>query len=179
MPASLQRLIHLVQEHVRQKRRERAALRRPLVPLHHHSLDHDPGFQVAADDPEQTPIPNPVCQFPHEHVVVDPVEKLRQIHIDHPPSSLLDVPLCCAHGIVRAAPRPKAVAVLREGRIEERLQDLQQRLLDEAVKHGRNPQLPDPAARLRNLVPPHRLRLVGPREERLADPGPVRSQIRR
>jgi hypothetical protein len=35
-----------------------------------------------------------------------------------------DRPLGLAHRTVRAAPRPEAVAVLGEGRIEERLQHL-------------------------------------------------------
>src|SRR5262249_17721126 len=38
MPASLQLLVHLVQEHVGQERRQRAALRRSFLTLHHHPV---------------------------------------------------------------------------------------------------------------------------------------------
>jgi hypothetical protein len=44
------------------------------------------------------------------------------------------------------------VAVLAEGRVEHRLQHLQHQLLDEAVEHRRDSQLPDPAAALRISV---------------------------
>ena len=42
------------------------------------------------------------------------------------------------HGVVRTPSGPEAVACIREGRIESRLQHLQQGLLDEAVKHRRD-----------------------------------------
>ena len=46
---------------------------------------------------------------------------------------------------MRASPRPEAVAVLAEGRIDQRLQHLQQGLLDQPVHHGR--ESPAPASR--------------------------------
>src|SRR5437763_13869485 len=81
--------------------------------------------------------------------------------------AVLDVPLRLPDCLVSAPSRSKAVAVLGERRIEDRLQDLQNRLLDEPVEHGRNPQLPGPAPTLGDLTPEHRLRLVAPRQQRL------------
>ena len=86
---------------------------------------------------------------------------------------------CCAsrHRIVCSAPRPEAVAVPTERRVESRLQHLQDGLLDEPVQHGRNPQLPDPSPTLRYLLPSYRLRLVGPRQQPLSDLPPVPAQV--
>jgi hypothetical protein len=68
---------------------------------------------------------------------------------------------------VRAPPRPNAVAVLRESRVEVRLQDLQQGLLDETIESRRDAQFAHPAASLGYLLPFCRRGLVRPRE-----PGP-------
>ena len=147
------------------------------MPLHHHPVRHDSGFQVATEDPQHRLILDPLCQPPHQHVVVHPVEKLLQVHIHHPSSPFLDVLLRFAHRIVCSAPRPEAVAVPTERRVEPRLQHLQDGLLDEPVQHGRNPQLPDPSPTLRYLLPSYRLRLVGPRQQPLSDLPPVPAQV--
>ena len=83
VPALLQLLVHLVEEHVRQQRRKGAALRRPLVPLHHHPVRHDAGLEVAADESQHPLVRDPSRQLPHQHVVVDPVEELLQVHVHH------------------------------------------------------------------------------------------------
>lgn len=49
--------------------------------------------------------------------------------------------LCVQHGIVRTAARSKAVAVVTEVRINQRLQHLQQGLLDEPIRHRRDAKL--------------------------------------
>jgi len=48
---SLQFPIHLVEQHVGQERRQRSALRRPLVARHDHAAIHDPGHKVTTDQP--------------------------------------------------------------------------------------------------------------------------------
>ena len=75
---------------------------------------------------------------------------------------------------MRSAPWPEAVTVLAEGWIEDRLQYLQHTLLDEPVKHGRYPQLPDSAPALGDHVSSYRHGLVGPRKQLLPDLCPVR-----
>jgi hypothetical protein len=45
------------------------------------------------------------------------------------------------HGIVRPASRPEPVAVIGKGWIEDRLEDLKQRLLDKAIQDGGNAEL--------------------------------------
>lgn len=77
--------------------------------------------------------------------------------------AVLEIPLRFPHGIVRSAPRPKAVTVFRKRRIENRLQHLQQQLLNKGVEHSRNAQLPHPTPALRYPLALHHGRPVAPR----------------
>ena len=77
-------------------------------------------------------------------------------------------PGCGAHRVVSAPSRSETVAVLREARIESRLQYLKDALLDEPVEDGGDPELSDTAILLWNRVTSHGLRLIAPREEILA-----------
>jgi site-specific DNA recombinase len=160
-------------------RRERAALRRALVPLHRHAVGHGPGHEVAADQPQRASVRDPPRQSLHQHVVVHPVEELRQVHVGYPASARLEVALRRPHRLVRAAPRSEAVAGFGERRVEVGLQHLKQALLDEPVEHRRDAESSRPPAGLGDLLPLHRLRLVAPREQLLTDRFPVRDQIRR
>ena len=97
--------------------------------------------------------------------MVHAVEELLQIHVHHPSAARLDVALRLTYRVVRLASRPESVAVLAERGIEDRLQHLQDRLLDEPVEHGRNAQLPHPSPALRDLLPLHRGRSVASIEQ--------------
>ena len=61
------------------------------------------------------------------------------------------------------------VAVLRERRVPAALQDLQDRLLDQAIQHGGDAELAHPSVRLGDFDSPHRLRLVSPVEQLFPD----------
>ena len=111
--------------------------------------------------------------------MVDAVEELLEVHVHHDALTSLDVPLRLAHCIVRVAPGPEAVAVLREGGVPHRLQHLQDALLEKPVEHRRNPKLSDSTAALRNLRLPHQLRLVGALEQLLSNLLPVFREVLR
>ena len=130
------------------------------MPLHHYPVAHHSRFEVATDQSQYPTVRDPLRQPSHEHVVIDAIEKLLQINVDHPAAAFLNEPLCRAYRVVRAAPRPEAVAVLREAGVELRLQHLKQELLDEAVQHGGDAQLTHPAPALLDRLPPHWLRLA-------------------
>src|SRR5215831_11342790 len=72
---------------------------------------------------------------------------------------------------------PETVAVPRECRVPAALQDLQGRLLDQAIQHGGDAELAHPAVRLGDLDAPHRLRSVGPVEQLFPDGWPVLTQV--
>jgi hypothetical protein len=107
-------------------------------------------------------------------VVINSVEKFRQIYIDDEPIAVGDIGLRLRHRLLGRAPRPEAVAVLAERRVPQRLKPLQHRLLNHAVDHGWNAEVACPAGRLRDLHPTHRLRLVATLEQLIFDPRPAR-----
>jgi len=128
--------------------RERPALRRAFEPLAEHPVHEDAGLQVAADQPQHPLVRYPLGQPVHQDVVIDPVEEFLQIQIHHDPVAGLHVLLRLQHRALRASPRPEAVAVLAERRVDERLQHLQKRLLDQSVDGRGYPELARPAPRL-------------------------------
>ena len=80
--------------------------------------------------------------------------------------------------MVRAAPRSIAVAGLREGRVEQRLQHLQDRLLHQPVDDRRDAQLtPSFATGFGNFHSPNRLRVVPVFQQFLRKSRPLLSQI--
>jgi site-specific DNA recombinase len=92
--------------------------------------------------------------------VVDPVKELFQVHVHHDDPSLRDVFPCLSQGAVRPTPRSEAVAGVREGRVQQGVQHLQDRLLYEAVDDRRDAQLTHPATGFGDLHPTHRLRFI-------------------
>ena len=78
---------------------------------------------------------------------------------------------------MRTATRTKAVAVFGERGINLGLQDLQQGLLDQPIRHRRNPQFAHPAFGLRDLDAAHRQGPVAAIQQGFPNPGPVRSQV--
>jgi hypothetical protein len=119
--ALLQLLVDLVEEHVREQRRQGPALRRPLVPFHHHPVRQHAGFEIAADEPQHAAVADALRHPSHQHVVVYAVEELLQVHVHHPLATGLDVPLRFDDSVVRTVTGPEAVAVLREVRARRRL----------------------------------------------------------
>ena len=140
---------------------------------------HDARLEIATNQLQHSLVRDSLLELSHQHVVVHPVEKLLQVHVHHPPLPALDVLLRRAHGIVCVASRPKTVAVLREARVESRLQHIQNELLDKAIEHRRDAKLAHPAVLLRYLVLAHRRRLIRPLKKLLAQLLPVRLQMRR
>ncbi len=66
--------------------------------------------------------------------------------------------------------------MLAEGGIKKRLQHLQQRLLNQTIRHRRDAKLALASVRLRKHYPSHRLRPVRPTQQLFADRGPLRAQ---
>src|SRR5512140_3755888 len=71
----------------------------------------------------------------------------------------------------------EAVAVFRERWVPAALQDLQDRLLDQAIQHGGDAELAHPSVRFGDFDAPHRLRLVSPVEQLFPDDWPVLTQV--
>jgi len=136
MPSALQFPVEVVEHDVRQQRRQRTALRRALASWLHQPITHQPRFQEAADESEHPAIPDLARHSCHEQVVVDAVEELGQIKVHHPAAAASHMVTRRLHGLPRVASGSEAVARLAEAGLEDRLQDLQQRLLDQPIHHG-------------------------------------------
>jgi hypothetical protein len=126
----------MLQSSVGEQRRQRTTLRCSLVPLDHHAALHHPRVQEPADDPQQALVANAPCQTRHQHIVVDPVEEPLQVDIHDDVAAVGNVLSSLGERLVGAPARAEAEARRRECRIEDRLQDLQYRLLHETVHHG-------------------------------------------
>ena len=63
--------------------------------------------------------------------------------------------------------------MLGKRRVPTLLQNLQQRLLDQSVNDTRDAEFSDPAIRLGDFDPPHRLRLVGSTKQLIPNDWPV------
>ena len=113
----------------------------------------------------------------HQDVMVDSIKEFFQIDVNHPVVAFGDIGLCLSHGLMGRATRSEPVAVLRERRVPAPLQDLQNRLLDQAIDNTGDAELSDPAVRFGDFDSPHRLRLVGPVEQLFPNGWPVLTQV--
>src|SRR5262245_37782327 len=175
--ASLQLLVQHVQHQVRQQRREWSALRRALLRRADQAALQHAGAKKAADELQETLVSHPLCNKPHQNVVVHPVEELLQVDVHYIAMPGRDVLLRPLHGPMRRAPRPEAEARLGERSVPLRLQHLHYLLLDEAVEHVRDANRPCATRCLRYLHAPYRLWLVGALQQLGPDRGPVLFQV--
>ena len=94
--------------------------------------------------------------------MIDPIKEFLQIDIHHNSASRLNVGLRTNNRFLCAAPRSETKAVLAERRVQQRLLDLQQRLLDQSIRHRRDAQLALASVWLRNRYPSYRTGPVRP-----------------
>jgi hypothetical protein len=111
--------------------------------------------------------------------VIDPVEEFLQIHIHDDPVAVLHVALCRQHCVMRATSRPEAMAVIGECRVNFGLQNLQQGLLDQPIRHRRYAQFAQASVRFRYLHALHRRRPVAAVQERFPYLRPLRFEVLR
>jgi hypothetical protein len=97
--------------------------------------------------------------------MIDPVEKLFEIEVNHDAVAFGNVSLRLGHRLMSRASRSEAVTVLGKRRVPLLLENLQQGLLDQSVDDARYAELSDPAVRLGDFDPFNRLRLVGSRKQ--------------
>src|SRR5207253_6851313 len=118
--------------------------------LLHHAAAHDSAVQVRPDQPDDSGVLDALAQTVNENVVVDPVEELFQVHVHDNSPPGFDMRLRGQYRVSRSPSRSEAVAVLAEGGVENRLQHLQQCLLDQPIHHRRDAKLALATVRLWN-----------------------------
>ena len=92
----------------------------------------------AADELEHPSVADPSGHAGHQGIVLNPVEEPVEIDIDDPGLPVFDCLPGGLHRLVGTPSRPEAEAPIRERWLEERTQDLAQRLLKKAVEHRRH-----------------------------------------
>jgi site-specific DNA recombinase len=145
---------------------DHTALRRPFLvsgPLpagsvparfHHHRLQPHP------DQTQYTSVCHPMPQTRQQLLVRDRIEVGFKIGVVHRLTTRLQMPADLLQRLMRIPPRPETVRTVRKIRFENRLQHQQRGHLHHPVPDRRNPQRPQLAIRLRDVHPPHRLRLI-------------------
>ena len=143
----------------------------------HQTVRHHAGFEIPPDQCQHACVVDLRRQLAHQQVVVDPIEELLQIEVHHPALAARHILLRATQRLMGRTPRSKAVACVRKRRLEDRLQPLMQRLLDEAIHHRRNAERSHPALRLGDVYPAYRLRSIRPGQQAALDRGPVLLQV--
>jgi hypothetical protein len=110
--------------------------------------------------------------------MIDSIEELFQIEINHPAVACSDILLRLSHGVTCRSARRAVGTHSCVGRTSGSTEHLHHRLLDKAVQHGRDAKLSHPSSiRLRDVHPSHRFRFVGPDQQFLPNSRPVLLQI--
>jgi len=109
--------------------------------------------------------------------VIYPVKEGFQVQIHHPAATFPGAALSVSDRLMRRASRTKAVTVGVEARFPILLDNLGNRLLDEAIQHRRNAQWAGTAVWFGDGDPPDRFRSVGLLEQLLPDLWPVLAQV--
>ena len=115
---------------------------RGVLPSADESARHRSRFEVTTDQREHTLFFDLTRHVGHQDIVVDPIKELLEIKFHAPAVTRCHVAASGFDGLVSASTRTKAVAVVREQRIEDWRELLQQCLLDQAIHDAGNTQLP-------------------------------------
>ena len=111
MPSLFEFHVQLIEQDIGQQRTQWAALRHAHQLFLKVSLPRDRSrFEIFEDERQQARIGDALPQPTHQFLVIDGVEELLQIAIDHMAPLPLFLPFLChlCDGIVRAAHRPEA-----------------------------------------------------------------------
>jgi len=84
------------------------------------SINDHTGTQVFPDQAKHAFVTNFSCHPVHQHVVVDRIEKFRQIHIHGDAIALTDILADLAHSIMSRSPASESITEFRKVRIKDR-----------------------------------------------------------
>ena len=130
---------------------------------------HDPGFEERLDQRAYPLVLDPCAEPVHEGDMPDFVEACPDVGLQHPLIPVGGVELDLGDRVVRAAVRAEPVRARLEVRLEDGFEHQLEGGLDHPVGHGRDPELAQLAAFLRDHHLPHRLRAELARLQRRPD----------
>ncbi len=129
----LQFVVEVIQQNIGEQRRKGTALRHTQLRYLNGLSDQNTRPQVTAHQCQQSLVVHLSGHTGHQDVVLDVVEKFRQIQIDGDAVTGLDMALYLPECSMGGAPRSKAEARLREPRVEDWREHLCDGLLDDPV----------------------------------------------
>src|SRR3989442_10338586 len=177
MSPALQLPVEFVEHEVGQQWRKWTSLWSAFHTGAGQSVPHHPGVQKRPDEFQQPLVFDSFGDLTHQFVVIDSVEKLFEVEINHPAGACGDVLLRLSYRLMCRSSGSKTIAVVGERRVPPPLQHLHHRLLDKSIQHRRDAKLSHPAVRFGDFHPPHRLRFVGPVQQLFSDYWPVLFQV--
>jgi len=137
--SALQLPIQLVEHDIGEERRERATLRCPFLGCRYCAVRHDHRRREhSVHELQEFPVLDALTQSSQEALVVHPVEELREVDRNDPGSSVAQVLFCFLDGGEGALATAKPVAALVEVLVEDRVEDLECCLLNDAVDDVRD-----------------------------------------
>src|SRR5208283_1194467 len=171
--------IQLVKHDVGKHWRKRAALRcafldgNPRSVRHHHRSCQHPAYQ--GDYPLVRPA---LCDPGQQALMMNVVKKFGQVKINHRLITSLKVSFCFGNGGVGTAVGAEPVTAGVEGWLEDRLQYLEDRLLNHPVHHVWDTETPLPASGLRKPDPANVAGPVASRQQVATQGGDDRRRLR-
>src|SRR6058998_1024573 len=154
---------HVVQVDIGQQRADAPALHRPHLTPRPLALLQHAGVQPLLDEPHDAPVRHAMLDKLHQPPVVEGVEEPTDVRIEHPVHLLHRDPDCQRiQRLMRTAPRPEPVREPEKVDLVDRVQDRDDRALDEFVLQRGNAERPEPPVGLRDERSPDRLRPVRP-----------------
>ena len=140
---------------------------RSLIADYAHPVLHQAGPEEAPDDAKEAFVADPARDSGHENIVVHFIEKFLGIKVHDKPAPLLSYVFpALFESHMGASSRPETKAGVREGGVEDGVQHLQNRLLNEAVHNYRDTRLAFSSSRLPDLYSTYWLGQVSPVQQR-------------
>src|SRR5258708_28757712 len=104
MSTALQLPVEFIEHEVAEQRRKWTPLRSPVHAWTDQPVLHHPGVQERPNELSQPLVLDTFCDLPHQFVVIDSIEELLQVEIDHPTVTLREVLLRLGYCDARIAP---------------------------------------------------------------------------
>ena len=150
-----------MQVEVGQERTDAAALDRAGLGVCSRPVLQHARPQPFLDEAHDAPVRHAMLEKLHQPSVVEGVEEVPEVGIEHPVHLLRQEPdRERVQSLMRAALRSEAVREAEEVGVVDGVEHLDDGALDDLVFQRGNAERPQPPVRLRDVRPPHRLRAV-------------------
>src|SRR5215207_8751905 len=120
----LQLTVEFVEHEVTEQWRKRSSLRSPFHARADQPVLHHPGIEECPDELQQPLVLDAFGDLAHQFVMIDSIEELFQIEINHPAVACSDILLRLSHGVMCRSARSEPIAVLGKRRVPPLLQHL-------------------------------------------------------